>query len=168
MASALRKCANPAMRAAVGRRLACTPLAVSATRLTFPTGPAPLQRSNFCSHPDFQPKSNVQNAPADEVQTKLKQLVTDHKVVLFMKGSPDAPQCGFSRAVAQVLSAESCSEYAYVDVLKYPEVRDGVKKFSDWPTVPQLYVEGEFVGGCDIVVQMHKEGELKELLDKVR
>merc|ERR1712113_1317366 len=98
----------------------------------------------------------------DEGQKKLKQLVTDNKVVLFMKGSPDQPQCGFSRAVAQVLNAEGFDDYAYVDVMKYPEVRQGVKVFSDWPTVPQLYVEGEFIGGCDIVVQMHRDGELKE------
>eukprot|EP00434_Breviolum_minutum_P019026 symbB.v1.2.016772.t1/scaffold1201.1/size131815/4 len=92
----------------------------------------------------------------------LKQLVSENKVVLFMKGNPDMPQCGFSRAVAQV----GFSDYAYVDVLKYPEVREGVKKFSDWPTIPQLYVNAEFIGGCDIVMQMHKDGELKEILPK--
>lgn len=85
-----------------------------------------------------------------------------------MKGSPDTPQCGFSRAVAQVLKESEFEDYAYVDVLKYPEVREGVKKFSDWPTVPQLYVNNEFIGGCDIVVQMFKEGELKDVLDKAR
>merc|ERR1719229_123240 len=122
----------------------------------------------FCSHSDFQPQSHVKDAPSDDVQGKLKQLVTDNKVVLFMKGSPDVPQCGFSRAVAQVLQAEGFQDYAYVDVLKYPEVREGVKKFSDWPTVPQLYVQGEFVGGCDIVLQMHRDGELKEVLDKMK
>merc|ERR1712129_558084 len=108
---------------------------------------------------DFAAKSNVQASPQDEVQNKL---------VLFMKGSPDMPQCGFSRTVAQVLEAEKYEDYAYVDVLKYPEVREGVKVFSDWPTVPQLYVAGEFVGGCDIVVQMHRDGELNEVLEKVK
>eukprot|EP00930_Biecheleria_cincta_P012883 TRINITY_DN11760_c0_g5_i1.p1 TRINITY_DN11760_c0_g5~~TRINITY_DN11760_c0_g5_i1.p1 ORF type:complete len:206 (+),score=39.04 TRINITY_DN11760_c0_g5_i1:93-620(+) len=122
----------------------------------------------FCSHPDFAPKSNVEGAEDEQVQKMLKQLVTENKVVLFMKGSPDAPQCGFSRAVAQVLAEEQCQDYAYVDVLKYPEVREGVKKFSDWPTVPQLYVKGEFQGGCDIVVQMHKDGELKDVLAKAQ
>mmetsp|Transcript_130887 Transcript_130887/g.280006 ORF Transcript_130887/g.280006 Transcript_130887/m.280006 type:complete len:171 (-) Transcript_130887:97-609(-) len=121
----------------------------------------------FCTHSDFQAKSHVADSSNDEVQGKLKKLVDENKVVLFMKGSPDAPQCGFSRTVSQVLQAEGFHDYAYVDVLKYPEVREGVKKFSDWPTVPQLYVTGEFVGGCDIVVQMHKDGELKEVLDKV-
>jgi len=100
----------------------------------------------------------------DEVQQKLKQLVTENNIVLFMKGSPDSPQCGFSRTVAQVLQQEGCNDYAYVDVLKYPEVRDGVKKFSDWPTIPQLYVKGEFIGGCDIVTQMHADKELSEVL----
>mmetsp|Transcript_21892 Transcript_21892/g.40256 ORF Transcript_21892/g.40256 Transcript_21892/m.40256 type:complete len:171 (+) Transcript_21892:88-600(+) len=118
----------------------------------------------FCGHPDFAPQSNVDGAETDEVQDKLKKLVTDNKVVLFMKGNPDAPQCGFSRTVAQVLQVEEFQDYAYVDVLKYPEVRDGVKKFSDWPTIPQLYINGEFVGGCDIVVQMHRDGELKSML----
>mmetsp|Transcript_93747 Transcript_93747/g.235391 ORF Transcript_93747/g.235391 Transcript_93747/m.235391 type:complete len:170 (+) Transcript_93747:105-614(+) len=122
----------------------------------------------FCSHSDFAPQSHVKGTKDDEVQQKLKKLVEDNKVVLFMKGSPDMPQCGFSRAVAQVLEAESYQDYSYVDVLKYPEVREGVKIFSDWPTVPQLYVDGEFVGGCDIVVQMHRDGELKEVLDKVK
>merc|ERR1711976_653325 len=121
---------------------------------------------SFCGHPDFAPKSNVQSKPEDEVQGKLKQLVEQNKVVLFMKGSPDMPQCGFSRTVAQVLEAEKYDDFAYVDVLKYPEVREGIKKFSDWPTIPQLYVEGEFIGGCDIVTQMHRDGELKEVLEK--
>merc|ERR1711974_539328 len=122
----------------------------------------------FCGHSDFAPQSKVKDTSSDEVQNKLAKLVKDNKVVLFMKGSPDMPQCGFSRAVAQVLQEEDFQDYAYVDVLKYPEVGEGVKKFSDWPTVPQLYVDAEFVGGCDIVTQMHKDGELKDVLDKVR
>mmetsp|Transcript_54406 Transcript_54406/g.129656 ORF Transcript_54406/g.129656 Transcript_54406/m.129656 type:complete len:186 (+) Transcript_54406:118-675(+) len=134
--------------------------------MTHPQGGFGLR--TFCGHPDFAPESKVDGAENDEVQDKLKKLVTDNKVVLFMKGSPDAPQCGFSRAVAQVLQVEDFQDYAYVDVLKYPEVREGVKKFSDWPTIPQLYVKGEFVGGCDIVVQMHRDGELKPMLDEAR
>eukprot|EP00931_Biecheleriopsis_adriatica_P006351 TRINITY_DN107767_c0_g1_i1.p1 TRINITY_DN107767_c0_g1~~TRINITY_DN107767_c0_g1_i1.p1 ORF type:complete len:171 (+),score=39.85 TRINITY_DN107767_c0_g1_i1:277-789(+) len=143
------------------------PLLFCAASAAAAPGPASASAPRFfCSHPDFAPKSNVAGAEDDKVQKMLKQLVTENKVVLFMKGSPDAPQCGFSRAVAQVLEEESCQDYAYVDVLKYPEVREGVKKFSDWPTVPQLYVQGEFIGGCDIVVQMHKDGELKDTLPK--
>mmetsp|Transcript_32552 Transcript_32552/g.95264 ORF Transcript_32552/g.95264 Transcript_32552/m.95264 type:complete len:184 (+) Transcript_32552:110-661(+) len=131
-------------------------------------GGVPGRHFSSGSHPDFEPKSTVQGSADDEVQKKLAALVKENKVVLFMKGSPEMPQCGFSRAVAQVLQAESFQDYAYVDVLKYPEVREGVKKFSDWPTVPQLYVDGEFIGGCDIVTQMHRDGELKTVLDKVR
>ncbi len=113
------------------------------------------------------PKSNVANSPEDEVQRKLRILVEQNKVVLFMQGSPDMPLCGFSRAVAQFLEAERVEDYAYVDVLKYPEVREGLKKFSDCPIIPQLYVEGKFFWGCDIVPQMPRHGELKNLLDNV-
>lgn len=135
-------------------------------RRTLPSSYHILPRA-FCSHSDFAPEKNV-TEDADDVQSKLKKLVNENDVVLFMKGSPDMPQCGFSRAVAQVLAVEKYDDYAYVDVMKYPEVREGVKKFSDWPTVPQLYVKGEFVGGCDIVTQMHRDGELKDVLDKAR
>ena len=123
-------------------------------------------RRTFSGHPDFEPQSNVSGADNNKVNDMLKQLVSENKVVLFMKGNPDMPQCGFSRAVAQALEEVGFSDYAYVDVLKYPEVREGVKKFSDWPTIPQLYVNAEFIGGCDIVMQMHKDGELKEILPK--
>ena len=80
-----------------------------------------------------------------------------------MKGSPDAPQCGFSAKVVKILQSHSTS-FSSVNVLKYPEIREGVKEFSDWPTIPQLYVKGEFVGGCDIITQMEEEGELGDML----
>mmetsp|Transcript_45395 Transcript_45395/g.84690 ORF Transcript_45395/g.84690 Transcript_45395/m.84690 type:complete len:169 (-) Transcript_45395:99-605(-) len=134
-------------------------------RVTFARSPALVARG-FSGHPDFAPQSNVTGAEDNKVQDMLKQLVSENKVVLFMKGNPDMPQCGFSKAVAQALAEEGFSDYAYVDVLKYPEVREGVKKFSDWPTIPQLYVDAEFIGGCDIVMQMHKEGELAKILPK--
>eukprot|EP00446_Apocalathium_sp_SHHI-4_P060645 CAMPEP_0177410674 /NCGR_PEP_ID=MMETSP0368-20130122/64974_1 /TAXON_ID=447022 ORGANISM="Scrippsiella hangoei-like, Strain SHHI-4" /NCGR_SAMPLE_ID=MMETSP0368 /ASSEMBLY_ACC=CAM_ASM_000363 /LENGTH=167 /DNA_ID=CAMNT_0018879667 /DNA_START=58 /DNA_END=561 /DNA_ORIENTATION=- len=148
-------CGLPATRAHLLRSLSATSQTGIAAR-------------SFSSHSDFEPKSHVKDAGNDEVQQKLAKLVKDNKVTLFMKGSPDAPQCGFSRAVVQTLSDEKYDDYAFVDVLKYPEVREGIKKFSDWPTVPQLYVNAEFIGGCDIVVQMHKDGELKEVLDKAK
>merc|ERR1719460_464301 len=116
---------------------------MSAAPCTFPALTVPLcftRGRGFSGHPDFAPQSNVAQAEDSDVQGKLRKLVDQNKVVLFMKGSPDMPQCGFSRTVAQVLKAENYDDYAYVDVLKYPEVREGVKKFSDWPTVPQLYV----------------------------
>jgi len=86
-----------------------------------------------------------------------------------MKGTPDAPQCGFSRAVIQVLDLHDVppSKLQTYNVLADPELRTNIKEYSDWPTVPQLYVNGEFVGGCDIVMSMHQNGELKTLLDKL-
>lgn len=95
----------------------------------------------------------------DATQSKLSDLVGSEKVVLFMKGNRDAPQCGFSATVVGILD-QYLPEYTTVDVLADQAVREGVKKFSDWPTIPQLYIGGEFVGGCDIVRQMDEEGEL--------
>src|SRR3981081_2573458 len=94
------------------------------------------------------------------VQDRIRQQITDTPVVLFMKGTPVFPQCGFSAAVVQILS-ELGVKFKAVDVLKDPEVRQGVKEFSNWPTIPQLYVKGEFVGGCDIVKEMFEQGELE-------
>ncbi len=94
---------------------------------------------------------------------QIKDIIAGSDVVLFMKGSPAAPQCGFSGAVVQVLSALSVS-YASVDVLANGAIREGIKTFSNWPTIPQLYVKGEFIGGADIVREMFKSGELATLL----
>jgi monothiol glutaredoxin len=99
-----------------------------------------------------------------DVQDKIRQIVADHEVVLFMKGSAEAPLCGFSKQVVLILDHIGVN-YTTVDVLADQEVREGVKIFSDWPTIPQLYVKGEFVGGCDIVREMFQTGELKALLD---
>lgn len=97
----------------------------------------------------------------NEIQRELD----DNDVVLFMKGSPMMPQCGFSAAVSQVLS-EIGVKFKGVDVLADPELRDEIKNFSNWPTIPQLYVKGEFLGGCDIVREMHVTGELKKVFDE--
>ena len=94
---------------------------------------------------------------------RIKKQVTDNPVILYMKGTPDFPQCGFSAAVVQVLS-ELGVKFKSVDVLKDAEIRQGIKEFSNWPTIPQLYVKGEFVGGCDIVREMFQAGELQTLL----
>ena len=94
---------------------------------------------------------------------RIKQDVTSNPVVLFMKGTPVFPQCGFSAAVVQMLTHMGV-KFKGVDVLTDPEIRQGIKEFSSWPTIPQLYVKGEFVGGCDIVREMFETGELKELL----
>jgi monothiol glutaredoxin len=94
---------------------------------------------------------------------RIQQEVNDNDIVLFMKGSPVFPQCGFSAAVVQVLS-ELNVKFKGIDVLEDPSVRQGIKEFSNWPTIPQLYVKGEFVGGCDIIREMHDTGELQTLI----
>ena len=91
-------------------------------------------------------------------------MVQDNPVVLFMKGSPSMPQCGFSANAVAILTSYG-HEIAHVDVLMDPEVRQGVKEFSNWPTIPQIYVGGEFLGGSDILMQMHENGELGELIE---
>ncbi|NQU62097.1 MAG: Grx4 family monothiol glutaredoxin [Rhodospirillales bacterium] len=100
------------------------------------------------------------NPTFDRIQSEID----GNSVVLFMKGSPMMPQCGFSAAVTQVLTMMEV-KFKGVDVLQDQEIREGLKEFSSWPTIPQLYVKGEFVGGCDIVREMHESGELKALLE---
>jgi len=97
------------------------------------------------------------------LQERIEREVGEHDVVLFMKGTPVFPQCGFSAVVVQVLSHLGV-KFKGIDVLTDPALRQGIKAFSDWPTVPQLYVKGEFVGGCDIVREMYETWELAELL----
>ncbi len=97
------------------------------------------------------------------VTDRIKTDISSNDVVLFMKGSPVFPQCGFSAAVVQVLTHLGI-KFKGVDVLQDPSIRQGIKEFSNWPTIPQLYVKGEFVGGCDIVREMFETGELQKLL----
>ena len=99
----------------------------------------------------------------DPVQERIGREINEHDVVLFMKGTPVLPQCGFSAVMVQVLNHLGV-KFKGIDVLSDPALRQGIKAFSDWPTVPQLYVKGEFVGGCDIVREMYETGELAELL----
>jgi len=94
---------------------------------------------------------------------RIKDDITQNQVLLFMKGTPVFPQCGFSAAVVQILTQMGV-KFKGVDVLADPEIRQGIKEFSNWPTIPQLYVKGEFVGGCDIIREMYETGELPELL----
>ena len=96
---------------------------------------------------------------------RIRHDITDNPVVLFMKGSPVFPQCGFSAAVVQVLSHLGV-KFKGIDVLADPEIRQGIKEFSNWPTIPQLYVKGEFVGGCDIIREMFETGELQQLFEE--
>ena len=98
------------------------------------------------------------------VSDRIQSEIDENSVVLYMKGSPMMPQCGFSAAITQALTMMEV-KFKGVDVLADDELRQGIKEFSSWPTIPQLYVKGEFVGGCDIVREMYENGELKELFD---
>ena len=99
------------------------------------------------------------------VQDRIRDQIAEAPVVLFMKGTPVFPQCGFSAAVVQILSHIGV-KFKGVDVLSDPGIREGIKEFSNWPTIPQLYVKGEFVGGCDIIREMFETGELKQLFEE--
>ena len=101
----------------------------------------------------------------DEAQTRIREIVDGNDVVLFMKGSPLFPQCGFSSKAVAILDHLGVA-YGSVDVLQDQEVRQGIKAYSDWPTIPQLYVKGEFVGGSDIMMEMYEAGELQQLLSE--
>jgi len=100
---------------------------------------------------------------ADATQAKIDEQVKKHKIILYMKGTPSFPMCGFSAATIQVLDSYNVA-YESVNVLEDPAIRDGIKRYSNWPTIPQLYINGEFVGGCDIVREMHAKGELEPLI----
>ena len=99
-----------------------------------------------------------------ESNENIKNLINENDVCLFMKGTPDAPQCGFSMTVSNVLKHLNVN-FKGINVLEDENLRDGIKKFSDWPTIPQLYVKSEFVGGCDIIKEMFEKGELKKLFE---
>ncbi|MBV8679528.1 MAG: Grx4 family monothiol glutaredoxin [Aquitalea sp.] len=99
-----------------------------------------------------------------DTQDIIKQTVTENPVVLFMKGSAQFPQCGFSSRAVQILKACGVETIKTVDVLQDAEIRQGIKEFSNWPTIPQLYVKGEFIGGSDIMYEMYQSGELQEML----
>ncbi len=97
------------------------------------------------------------------IREQLKEVIENNEIILFMKGTPDFPQCGFSGRTAQILRA--CDvKFASVDVLADHSVREGIKQYSNWPTVPQLYVRGEFIGGCDIMTELYESGELEKIL----
>ena len=100
----------------------------------------------------------------DRIKNLIQEHINSNEVCLFMKGTPDAPQCGFSMAVSNILKILEVN-YKGVNVLENQELREGVKVFSDWPTIPQLYIKKEFVGGCDIIKEMYESGELKKMLE---
>lgn len=115
------------------------------------------------SHPDFAKQTKPLGDAEKDIAKMIDDQVKNHKVMLYMKGTPNQPMCGFSAQVVKVLHVHG-ADFSSVNVLDYPLIREGIKEYSDWPTIPQLYVNGEFVGGCDIVMQMHASGEMEEVL----
>lgn len=101
-----------------------------------------------------------------DINERIEKQLRENKVILYMKGTPDFPQCGFSGQTVMALKSLG-KPFAYVNIFEDPEIREGLKKYSNWPTFPQLYVDGELVGGCDIVVDMYHSGELEQLLADV-
>ena len=100
-----------------------------------------------------------------DVNERIKEQLENNPVLVYIKGTPDFPQCGFSGQTVAALKAIG-RPFAYIDIFEDPEIREGLKKYSNWPTFPQLYVDGELIGGCDIVVEMYHSGELKKLIDE--
>lgn len=99
-----------------------------------------------------------------DIQQKIDDIVKSHKVVLMMKGTKQFPQCGFSGRAVELLKAAGCEDYFVVNILQEPEIRQGAKEYADWPTFPQLYINGEFIGGADIMWEMYQTGELQQAL----
>jgi monothiol glutaredoxin len=129
--------------------------------LTRPAGIGKLKPDGF-SRVIFEVANFVEQLMS--VQDEIKKQVTGNKVVLYMKGSPDFPQCGFSANAINILRACGVNEMFTVNVLENPEIRQGIKQYANWPTIPQLYVDGEFVGGSDIVTELYQSGELQKML----
>jgi len=98
-----------------------------------------------------------------DVQESIKNVIEENDVIIFMKGSPEAPQCGFSARTTEALKACN-ADFAYIDILAEPEVRSALPQYSNWPTFPQLFVKGELVGGCDIIMEMYQSGELQPII----
>ncbi|TKY89282.1 hypothetical protein EX895_001813 [Sporisorium graminicola] len=135
-------------------------LRMASARSTFLSSPARTQLS-----PAYGVISRLLST---EARAKIDGAVKENPLVVFMKGTPDMPMCGFSRAVIQVMQVQGVKPELLktFNCLEDQELREGIKEYSDWPTIPQVYVDGEFVGGCDIVINMHQSGELEELLLK--
>jgi monothiol glutaredoxin len=134
-------------------------------RATLPTESASTS-SSWSTGPLFLSNDFLEES-ADDVQDRIQALVEAHPVLLFMKGSKLFPQCGFSNNAVQILNSFGVNFHS-VDVLADQSIREGVKVFSQWPTIPQLYIQGEFIGGSDIMIEMYQSGELREMLEKVK
>jgi len=122
-------------------------------------------QQGFAAPRNFSSGAAAPNSPLSKEQ--VDKLVKNSKVVIFMKGVPDEPKCGFSNAVVQVLRMHGVTNYDSHNVLEDENIRQGIKDYTNWPTIPQVFINGEFVGGCDILIEMHKNGELVEQLSKV-
>jgi monothiol glutaredoxin len=106
------------------------------------------------------------DTPVTDIQEQIAQQIAEHPILIYMKGSPDQPRCGFSAQASQALMA--CGKpFAYIDILSNPDIRAELPQYSEWPTFPQLFVQGELVGGCDIITEMYQTGELQTLLNEV-
>ncbi|KAK7319676.1 hypothetical protein RJT34_04399 [Clitoria ternatea] len=140
--------------------------AASPASLGMAAGPAVLETVKELAkeHVSSKEKSQIQPGLSGPLKKRLQQLIDSHPVMLFMKGTPEEPKCGFSRKVVDVLTEEKV-KFGSFDILSDLEVRDGLKKFSNWPTFPQLYCKGELLGGCDIVIAMHESGELHKVFE---
>jgi monothiol glutaredoxin len=125
---------------------------------------APAILYNACLS-EFHCITGIPMDNASTIESTIRDQINSHAILLYMKGNPNQPQCGFSARASQILMA--CGQkFAYVDILSNPEIRANLPKVSDWPTFPQLFVDGELVGGCDIMTEMYESGELKQLLDE--
>eukprot|EP01010_Urceolus_cornutus_P001450 NODE_1991_length_680_cov_303.955626_g1555_i0.p1 GENE.NODE_1991_length_680_cov_303.955626_g1555_i0~~NODE_1991_length_680_cov_303.955626_g1555_i0.p1 ORF type:complete len:183 (-),score=60.68 NODE_1991_length_680_cov_303.955626_g1555_i0:131-619(-) len=157
-------CVRSLCQLRLARPTASTHVFASTPRLHFST----TIQEEGTTHPDFAPKTKT--PPEDALQAtmeSLKQDITENRLVLFMKGVPRAPRCGFSMKVVQILNTYGV-KYVTYDVLADPYVHNGIKKISNWPTIPQLYIDGEFIGGCDIITEMHDSGELRSALEAAK
>ncbi|KJE90230.1 hypothetical protein CAOG_01571 [Capsaspora owczarzaki ATCC 30864] len=171
--------AAAALLASAPRSAACAALAVR-TRASIATGSMTLSTaaaaaarqatSPFAASTVSMCRGYATMAPAESESARdfIDKTVKGNPVVLFMKGVPEQPMCGFSRAVVQVLAAQNLKEYASVNVLASDEVRQGIKDYTNWPTIPQVFINGEFVGGCDILLNLHQSGELETMLKKTQ
>ena len=136
---------------------------ISAKTFRFQAGVSVRSFSNDDSHDDFKPKMKTIPTGLEDVLKLIDTQVKENDVMLYMKGTPSQPQCGFSAQAVRILNAVGV-DFSSVNVLGYPAIRDGIKVYSEWPTVTQLYVKGEFVGGCDIMASMFKDGDLEKLM----
>lgn len=125
----------------------------------FNESPAPAEAASAPSSGGLRTR-----AEGGDILEEIKKEVTENRVMLYMKGSPDMPQCGFSARTVQILHHLGVTSFGYANILTDPEKRQGIKDFTEWPTIPQLYIDGEFVGGSDIITEMFQSGELQQAL----